>query len=288
MLYFPVPITSFLLSFIFLSLLAPSSSAECINRDLSIAIDVGHSPKKPGASSATGVNEYAFNKVIAELLLKRLLMQGFKRSFIISQRNPEMPLHSRASFANAKRADLLISIHHDSVQDKYLKPWQYKDHTQHYSNDFSGFSVFVSEHNRKAQQSLIFADMLAKELLSLDFSPSPHHQEPIEGENRRLLVPEKGIYQYDELVILRRSKMPAVLFECGVIVNQLEEKKLSQKVYQQLIIAALERAILRFAAFPKETAYLDNVPLLPMPEPPKTLVSPQAPKDNKTDSDKDE
>ena len=244
---------------LFLLFISQFSHAECINRDLRIAIDVGHSPKHPGANSATGTAEYYFNQTIGDLLLLRLLQHGFKNSFIISQRNLEMPLHARASFANAKRADLLISIHHDSVQKKYLSAWQHKDKTQYQSSDkFKGFSLFISNHNRKAENSLMFAEMLGKELLSVDFSPSTYHQEPIEGENRRVLVADKGIYQYDELIILRRSKMPAILFECGVIVNPNEEQKLQQKVYQHLLVSALERAILRFAALPKETDLLEQ------------------------------
>jgi len=229
------------------------ANATCINDKLSVAIDIGHSPQRGGATSAHGTGEYHFNKNIAELLYKRLLLLGFKNSFITTQSNPEMPLHARASLASAKQADLFISIHHDSVHPKYLKEWEYKGKMEHYSDDFQGFSMFVSKRNKHLDQSMLFAELLGDELLQLDFTPSLHHQENIPGENRPLLNKEKGIYQYDELVVLRRAKVPAILLECGIIVNKAESAKLSQRVYQHLLVSALERALLRFATFPSST-----------------------------------
>jgi N-acetylmuramoyl-L-alanine amidase len=41
-----------------------------------IALDIGHSVKRPGAYSARGVGEYSFNKTIAEALLRSLKKSG--------------------------------------------------------------------------------------------------------------------------------------------------------------------------------------------------------------------
>ena len=51
------------------------------------------------------------------------------------------------------------------------------------------------------------------------FVPTQHHTEPITGENRELLIPEKGVYVFDELTILKTASSPAVLLEAAVIVN---------------------------------------------------------------------
>jgi hypothetical protein len=38
--------------------------------------------------------------------------------------------------------------------------------------------------------------------------PSRHHGEAIAGENRRLIDPENGIYQFDDLVVLKLQGLP--------------------------------------------------------------------------------
>jgi len=226
------------------------AATSCIGKDLMIAIDIGHSPKSPGAVSARGVVEYDFNKNIAHMLHQRLLKQGFAKTFIVTAANPEMPLHARASFASAKQADLLISIHHDSVQPHYLSSWVYEGEQRHYSDRFQGYSLFVSEKNLEYARSLKFATLLGDELRSLELKPTLHHAEPLTGENRPLIDEDKGIYRFDNLLILKNSRIPAILMECGVIVNRQEEKLLSSKIYQQNLITAIERAVLRFAEKP--------------------------------------
>ena len=51
------------------------------------------------------------------------------------------------------------------------------------------------------------------------FVPTLHHAEPIAGENRELLIADKGIYVFDELIVLKTATSPALLLEAAVIVN---------------------------------------------------------------------
>jgi N-acetylmuramoyl-L-alanine amidase len=44
------------------------------------------------------------------------------------------------------------------------------------------------------------------------------------GHRRRKLVDATaGVYRYDQLIVLRRTRMPAVLLEAGSIVDRQEE-----------------------------------------------------------------
>jgi N-acetylmuramoyl-L-alanine amidase len=47
---------------------------------------------------------------------------------------------------------------------------------------------------------------------------------------------------------LKNAKMPAVLLECGVIVNRNEEQGLNSPEYRVRMIAAIKSAISDFAA----------------------------------------
>jgi len=78
-------------------------------------------------------------------------------------------------------------------------------------------------------------------------SPTAHHAEKIPGEGRDFVVPDLGVYRYDELIVLWSTKMPAVLLECGLIVNPIEEALLNEPEHQQKIVRAVRRAVLKMA-----------------------------------------
>src|SRR5689334_10514476 len=65
--------------------------ARCDRDDFVLAIDVGHSSRKPGAISAHGVPEYLFNKRLANRLLDRAHADGFKKAFIINNDDKQSP-----------------------------------------------------------------------------------------------------------------------------------------------------------------------------------------------------
>ena len=222
---------------------------ECEKQNLVTAIDIGHSKLRPGAYSAHGVTEYEFNQAVAGLLFKEMLHEGYSKSFFINNHREEIPLIDRVEIANAARADLLLSIHHDSVQPQYLRRWIYKGKKHHYSDKYKGFSIFYSEKNAMPQMSLSFAQMLGTEMIGEGFVPSLHHAEKIKGENRELVDKNRGIYKYDDLIILEGAKMPGVLFECGIIVNRNEEKYLCDPINQRKIVLALIRSLDNYCKF---------------------------------------
>jgi N-acetylmuramoyl-L-alanine amidase len=177
------------------------------------------------------VAEYSFNRTIAKSLVKELVRDGYAGSFLVNEDGSIGSLEDRAMVANRGKANLLVSIHHDSVQPQYLSEWEYKGRLHLYSDKYRGFSIFYSASN------------LGTEMLKEGLLPTLHHSEKIAGENRQLIDKERGVYRYDELVVLRKAVMPAVLLECGIIVNRQEEALLSSQAYRSRIVSAVRRAI---------------------------------------------
>ena len=212
--------------------------------DFVIALDIGHSPLKGGAISARGVFEYQFNRRLVTELFAQLQSLGFTRSFVINPEGAEISLAHRSAEANAQKADLFLAIHHDSVKDKYLKNWEVNGKTQKYCDDFHGYSIFISRKNPTVAESSEFAAKLGRALLSAGFTPTLHHEEQ---EKRPVTDREKGIYAFDDLVVLKTAKMPAVLLECGVIVNRAEEEQLNNPAYRKRLVGAIGRAVQEFA-----------------------------------------
>jgi N-acetylmuramoyl-L-alanine amidase len=212
--------------------------------DFIIALDIGHTPLRGGAISARGVFEYRFNRRLVAELFAQLQAIGFIRAFVINPQGDEISLVHRSAEANQQKADLFLAIHHDSVKDKYLKNWEFDGKTQKYCDDFHGYSIFISRKNAKADESIQFADKLGRALLDAGLTPTLHH---VAQENRPILDRTKGIYAFDDLVVLKTAKMPALLLECGVIVNRAEEEKLNNAVYRERLIEAIGRAVQSFA-----------------------------------------
>jgi N-acetylmuramoyl-L-alanine amidase len=217
-----------------------SNSPKCV-----VAIDVGHSESAPGAISARGVSEYSFNRQIARLLLERLKETQMEGSFIIEAPEDRRSLAERTEAAERRNADFFISIHHDSVQPFYLATWKYENVERRYSDRFSGFSLFVSKQGPNSAANLALAQSIGTQLLNAGFHPSLHHTEKIKGESRELLDPKRGIFAFDNLIVLKTAMMPAALLECGVIVNRDEELRLRDRAYQDRMVAAVVAGISR-------------------------------------------
>ncbi len=231
------------LSVAFFFLLTSFGFAENFREKFIVAIDIGHTKNCGGALSAHGIDEYYYNQKVAFLLLPELVKSGFKKSFIINQDGSDISLIGRTIEAKNRKADLLISIHHDSVQPCYLSKWQYQGESLYYCDLYKGFCILVSDANLNSKNSLLFARQLGADLLNRGFSPTLHHSQPIKGENRKLLDKEKGIYEFNKLVILKTATMPAVLIECGIIKNRYEEKSINSAYRNRLVNAVVSSII---------------------------------------------
>jgi N-acetylmuramoyl-L-alanine amidase len=189
------------------------------------------------------VSEYSFNHNIAELLRQKLQMIGMEGAFIVEAQGNGRSLGDRTKAAASRNADFFISIHHDSVQPSYLNTWTYQGVERPYSDRFSGFSLFVSMQGPKSAENLALAQSIGTRLLNAGFHPSLHHAEKIKGESRELLDQKLGIYAFNDLIVLKTATMPAVLLECGVIVNRDEELRLRDRAYRDRLVAAVVAGI---------------------------------------------
>jgi N-acetylmuramoyl-L-alanine amidase len=233
-------------AFLFVLALAfPAESA--VAETYVVAIDVGHTKASPGAISASGRPEYEFNREIARQLEEKLKDTNkdgaaMIKPFIISSEKP-MALPTRTKIAASKNADLFVSIHHDSAQDQYLEEREVNGKEERFTNEFSGYSVFVSRKNPRYDESLDVARRIGRTMQTNGFKFARHHHEQIAGENRPFADEAAGVYAFDDLVVLKTATMPAVLVECGVIVNPKEEQALQTRERQAAITSAIVRGI---------------------------------------------
>ena len=210
-----------------------------------VGVDVGHSSIRPGAVSARGRSEFDFNRDLARAIEAALERRGLEGR-LINELGDIGELPARA--AAAAGVDLLLSVHHDSAQPHYMESWEVDGKRQHYSDRFSGFSLFVSRDNPHLPKSLACASAVGAALRSAGRAPSLYHAEPIPGEDRPFADAGNGVHYFDNLVVLRTATTPAVLLEAGVIVNRSEELLLARAEHREATAAAIADGVVRCLA----------------------------------------
>jgi N-acetylmuramoyl-L-alanine amidase len=226
------------------------AAESCPRSAFRVVVDVGHTLEVPGADSARGVPEYAFNLQLAREVKQALVDAGFEQAVLmITATAPWRGLFERAARANAMHANLFIAIHHDSVPDNLKHIWEYAGQKNEFNDDYPGYAIFISQDNADPAGSLLFGSLLGHELERYGLQYTPHYTLALMGHRRRILVDaEAGVYRYDQLIVLRATRMPAVLLEAGSIVNRQEELELATPERRSLTSAAIVSAVENFCA----------------------------------------
>lgn len=182
--------------------------------DRLIVIDAGHGGKDPGATSITKKREKDLNLGISLKLNDKLESLGYNT---IMTRNTDefIDLYERARIANDNYADVFVSIHGNA----------------HNNNSIAGIQV-------------LYCPATKSEIKEVDQHPFAKSimDELLKGTG----AVDKGIIQRPNLVVLRETKMPAVLVEVGFLSNAAEEKLVFTEDYQNKIIDSIIRGIEKY------------------------------------------
>lgn len=176
--------------------------------------------------SASGRPEFEYNLELA-LEVRDALLRAGHQVRMIGERGDYTELHHRTR--DARGANLLISIHHDSVKERLLPQ----------ADRFAGFSLFISRENPDLKKSLSCASAIGARLRAAGFIPSRYHADPVLGEDRPFADELNGVHYYDNLAVGRTASMPSVLVEAGVIVNAEEDKRMRDPAVRSAIARAI-------------------------------------------------
>jgi N-acetylmuramoyl-L-alanine amidase len=218
-----------------------------------IVIDAGHGGKDPGCLGVSHREAHIALDVALEL--GRIIEENLKDVKVIYTRNTNkfIELHDRAGIANKNNADLFISIHCNSNDNKsvhgsetYTMGLEKSKESlevakrenevilkeENYLEKYDGFDpnspighiLFANYKNAFMESSLKFADKVEREF------------ETKVGRKSR------GVKQANFLV-LWKTTMPSSLIEIGYLSNPSEEKFMSDKQNQVYIASAIYRAL---------------------------------------------
>ncbi len=204
-------------------------------RAAEVAVDVGHGLADPGAISARGRPEFAFNRDFAARLGDALAARGLA----VCPVNFDGRIGSLVARPQAAAgADFFLSVHHDSVSAELLQEWQWQGRTLTYSDAHAGFSLYVSRASPAPATSGRCASAIGAMMRRAGFVPTRHHfpKRPWADETN-------AVHFYDNLVVLYRTTLPAVLFEAGVIKHRDEELLLADPQRQARMADAVATGV---------------------------------------------
>lgn len=189
-----------------INLLTPAKEGEAL-----VVIDAGHGGEDPGANNGK-ILEKDLNLDIA-LKLEALLKKNNVKTFMLRQDDTFVGLYDRPYISNALNATLFVSIHNNAIDSAKTSGTE----TLYYP-EAKGDPAFTGEK---------FAKMVQDALI-----------DKLKSVNRKTV-------QRPGLVVLKYTKMPAILAEIGFLTNAAEVKNLTNPEFQQKAAEALNDSILK-------------------------------------------
>ena len=215
----------------------------------SVVIDPGHGGADPGAT-ASGVSEKDVTLDVARRLRDLLVAEKLAVS-LTREADTTVSLRDRIVLANAKKADLFVSIHVNSLPsvkevrgvETYFLGTTTDPHVQRLALDENRASGYTMADFRRLLEGVL-AD--ARQGESRNFA------EIVQAglvTSLRPVVPrleDRGV-RSAPFVVLIATEMPGILAEVSTVSNDDEARHLKNPEYRQQIAQALSNGILAYA-----------------------------------------
>jgi N-acetylmuramoyl-L-alanine amidase len=215
-----------------------------------VMIDAGHGGKDPGAIGPSGVMEKDVVLDIARRL--RELMQRELQWRVTLTRDTDIfiPLEERTAIANARGADLFVSIHANSAE----RPEAHGIET--YFLDLANDEQSMRVAARENATTVSKVSDLQRILRDLQMTSKRNESSLLAGAVQQALVqaPNGGKNGRDlgvkhaPFLVLMGAEMPSILVETGFVSNPGEERKLADPKYRAQAARAIFDGIKEYFA----------------------------------------
>jgi N-acetylmuramoyl-L-alanine amidase len=214
-----------------------------------IVIDPGHGGHDTGTIGPTGLRE---KDVVLDvgLRLKKLLERKVGCEVIMTRSDDTfIPLEERTAIANAKAADLFVSIHANASRDRDARGIE-----TYYLNLTSSPDSLeaAARENATSQESVHqLQDLIKKIAMTEKIEESAEFARQLQKAVYRRTSqlsgqqPDRGVKKAP-FVVLIGANMPSVLAEISFLTNPRDEKSLRRSDYRQKIAEALYQGILDY------------------------------------------
>jgi N-acetylmuramoyl-L-alanine amidase len=216
-----------------------------------IVVDAGHGGKDPGAIGPSGVYEKTVTLQLAKTLAQKLKQRLGVKVLMTRSDDRFIELRERTAFANKVGADLFISLHANASRSS--KVYGVETFFLNLSKNDQAAAVAARENGT----SLEAVDNLEAILFDLMANAKINESSRLAAEVQQALIvglrphynniKDLGVKQGPFHVLLGAT-MPSVLVEAAFLSNSREEKRLTNKAYQQRVADAIVDGIKHYSS----------------------------------------
>ena len=215
-----------------------------------IVLDAGHGGHDPGSIGPRGVREKDVTLAVVRQLAARLGKEEGVRVVLTRDTDEFVALGERTRIANREKADLFVSIHANSAENRsaegfetyFLSAAKTEDarRVARMENSAVRYENPSIDPESLGELNFILWDLAQNEYLRESSTLAESVQEDI---NRRLALRSRGVKQAG-FFVLNGAFMPAILFEMAFISNPREESLLDDPSFQSRIAEGLSESLL--------------------------------------------
>jgi len=227
-----------------------------INRDefdkYLIVLDPGHGGLDTGTVGPGGTEEKEVVLNFTLALARKLEATGDYEIQLTRDTDIFIPLSKRVQFARNKAADLFISIHADSVRQRYVRGASVYTVSQRASDEIA--QELADNENRSdmlagvpiVDEEDVVADILVDLMRRETKTFSVRFADVVVEEMRPRIKLVSNPHRYAGFRVLRAPDVPSVLVELGFLSNKEDEELLTSDAWQGKAIDSMLASIDRF------------------------------------------
>ncbi|MCM2304531.1 MAG: N-acetylmuramoyl-L-alanine amidase [Elusimicrobia bacterium] len=229
----------------------PPVRAEAPKRRRLIVIDPGHGGKDPGATGLRGTREKDVNLAAALELARVLRERGDFDVLLTREEDVFLPLSERSELANAKNADLFVSLHCNAAFNKRENGFEVYSVSETASDPeaeaLAASENAVLELEGKDPQGemakMILLAMTKTEMINESVALSALSAKAI---GKRVDIASRGAKQA-AFYVLRGTHAPAILVEMAFVSHAKDEAKLTSRRFRRAMAEGVAAGIADYA-----------------------------------------
>ncbi len=234
---------------------ASALRAQRSKQGIIIAVDAGHGGEDPGAIGPHHVLEKNITLAVAKKLARKINAQPGMRAVMIRKGDYFVPLRRRVYLARKAHADMMISIHADSVRTRTVKGASAYTLSERGATQSRAARALAAKENAADQIGGVASeqadDPLVSRILGDMFRRDSLNSSQLLAEEMLVRLKRVGPIKYPKpkrarFFVLGAMEIPSVLVELDYISNPRREKKLKSKQHQSQLATALFKASVDF------------------------------------------
>lgn len=216
-----------------------------------IVIDPGHGGKDPGATGLRGTREKDVNLAAALELARVLKERGDFDVLLTRDEDVFLPLSQRSEMANAKNADLFISLHCNAAGNKREHGFEVYSVSET-ASDPEAEALAASENAAIEYEGKSVQDEMAKMILLAMTKTEMINESAVfsslseKAIGKRVDVAPRGAKQA-AFYVLRGTHAPAILVEMAFVSHAKDEAKLGSRRFRRTMAEGVAAGVADYA-----------------------------------------